>query len=103
MGLLNDFVQTNAQVEAWDRANNAIQKETEHKIAEQRGEVEPNEFNEIKTFKESIKTGGVDGKVEFDKPSDKPLDFTGKLYIIIAIVIAIGGIVILAIRNGWFS
>ncbi len=102
MGLLNNFVQTNAQVDAWDRANQAIQKETEHKLAEQRGEAEPNEFEEIETLKDSLKTGGVDGKVEFDKPSDEPLDSRSKLYIIIAIVVAIGGILFFAINNGWF-
>jgi len=103
MGLLNDFVQTNAQVEAWDRANNAIIKEGEHEKAVKEGKVGGNEYEEIKTFKDAAKGSGVDGKVEFDKPSDKPLDSRSKLYIVIAVVVAVMGIVYLAISNGWFS
>ncbi len=101
MGLLNDFVQTNAQVDAWDRANQAIQKETEHKLAEQRGEAEPIEFDEIDTLQDSLKSGGVDGKIEFDKPETKPLDSRSKLYIIIAVLIVIGGAILFAVNKGW--
>lgn len=102
MGLLNNFVQTNAQVDAWDRANQAIIKETEHELAVQKGEAEPNEFEKIETLSDSLKTSGVDGKIEFDKPSNKSLDKRDKLYIIIAVIVAIGGVIAFGIQNGWF-
>lgn len=98
MGLLNDFVQTNAQVKAWDRANDAIQKETEHELAVQKGEAEPNEYEEISSFSDSIKNGGVDGKIEFDKPQKKPINKFDKVSLCIIAFIIIGAVIFMLLR-----